>query len=179
MSVAFPTHVWKMANICKHIILWLFSHMCAFSHTYVSKSKHVWKKDLGVNIATCLVFFPNMLGKSQTSAKMHMCGILRTGLSVCKHICKKPNIWGKKYYVSTEYSHIVFLRHFEVRSCSFQLSFFQYSPIVFEGFCDKILLISVQSCLIYFPFHGEKKTISFMTSILQNLSHFDQQHWPQ
>ena len=44
MSVAFPTHVWKMANICKHIIVWLFSHMCAFSHTYVSKSKHVWKK---------------------------------------------------------------------------------------------------------------------------------------
>ena len=43
MSVAFPTHVWKMPNICKHIIVWLFSHMCAFSHTYVSKSKHVWK----------------------------------------------------------------------------------------------------------------------------------------
>ena len=43
MSVAFPTHVWKMANICTHIIVWLFSHMCAFSHTYVSKSKHVWK----------------------------------------------------------------------------------------------------------------------------------------
>ena len=44
MSVAFPTHVWKMPNICNHIIVWLFSHMCAFSHTYVSKSKHVWKK---------------------------------------------------------------------------------------------------------------------------------------
>ena len=43
-SVAFPTHVWKMPNICNHIIVWLFSHMCAFSHTYVSKSKHVWKK---------------------------------------------------------------------------------------------------------------------------------------
>jgi len=43
MSVAFPTHVWKMPNICKHIIVWLFAHMCAFSHTYVSKSKHVWK----------------------------------------------------------------------------------------------------------------------------------------
>ena len=42
-SVAFPTHVWKMPNICTDIIVWLFSHMCAFSHTYVSKSKHVWK----------------------------------------------------------------------------------------------------------------------------------------
>ena len=41
MSVAFPTHVWEMANICKHIIVWFFSHTCAFSHTYVSKSKHV------------------------------------------------------------------------------------------------------------------------------------------
>ena len=37
MSVAFPTHVWKMANICKHMIVWLFSHMCAFSQTYVLK----------------------------------------------------------------------------------------------------------------------------------------------
>ena len=44
MSVAFPTHVWKMPNICKYIIVWLFSHMCAFSRTYVLKSKHVWKK---------------------------------------------------------------------------------------------------------------------------------------
>ena len=43
-SVAFPTHVWKMPNICNHMVVWLFSHMCAFSHTYVSKSKHVWKK---------------------------------------------------------------------------------------------------------------------------------------
>ena len=51
MSVAFPTHVWKMPNICKYIIVWLFSHMCAFSRTYVLKSKHVWK-----NIPTCLVF---------------------------------------------------------------------------------------------------------------------------
>ena len=30
------------ANI--YIIVWPFPHMCAFSHTYVSKSKHAWKK---------------------------------------------------------------------------------------------------------------------------------------
>ena len=44
MSVAFPTHVWKMPNICKHTIVRFFSHMFAFSRTYLSKSKHVWKK---------------------------------------------------------------------------------------------------------------------------------------
>ena len=33
-----------MPNICKYIIVWLFSHMCAFSRTYLLKSKHVWKK---------------------------------------------------------------------------------------------------------------------------------------
>ena len=56
MSVAFPTHVWKMANICKHIIVWLFSHMCAFSHTYVSKSKHVWKIALRCKYTNVFVF---------------------------------------------------------------------------------------------------------------------------
>ena len=90
-SVAFPTHVWKMANICKHIIVWLFSHMCAFSHTYVSKSKHVWKiaprckytnvfgffqtcwiKVKHLPKLTCVVFytqvwlFSNIFAKSQT-----------------------------------------------------------------------------------------------------------------
>ena len=92
MSVAFPTHVWKMANICKHMIVWLFSHMCAFSHTYVSKSKHVWKiaprckytnvfgffqtcwiKVKHLPKLTCVVFytqvwlFSNIFAKSQTS----------------------------------------------------------------------------------------------------------------
>ena len=91
MSVAFPTHVWKMPNICKHIIVWLFSHMCAFSHTYVSKSKHVWKiaprckytnvfgffqtcwiKVKHLPKLTCVVFytqvwlFSNIFAKSQT-----------------------------------------------------------------------------------------------------------------
>ena len=91
MSVAFSTHVWKMANICKHMIVWLFSHMCAFSHTYVSKSKHVWKiaprckytnvfgffqtcwiKVKHLPKLTCVVFytqvwlFSNIFAKSQT-----------------------------------------------------------------------------------------------------------------
>ena len=91
MSVAFPTHVWKMPNICKHIIVWLFAHMCAFSHTYVSKSKHVWKiaprckytnvfgffqtcwiKVKHLPKLTCVVFytqvwlFSNIFAKSQT-----------------------------------------------------------------------------------------------------------------
>ena len=56
-SVAFPTHVWKMANICNHIIVWLFSHMCAFSQTYVSKSKHVWKKAPRCKYTNVFVFF--------------------------------------------------------------------------------------------------------------------------
>ena len=89
--VAFPTHVWKMPNICNHIIVWFFSHMCAFSHTYVSKSKHVWKKaprckytnvfgffqTCWVKVkhlpkCTCVVFytqvwfFPKIFAKSQT-----------------------------------------------------------------------------------------------------------------
>ena len=91
MSVAFPTHVWKMPNICKHIIVWLFAHMCAFSHTYMSKSKHVWKiaprckytnvfgffqtcwiKVKHLPKLTCVVFytqvwlFSNIFAKSQT-----------------------------------------------------------------------------------------------------------------
>ena len=91
MSVAFPTHMWKMPNICKYIIVWLFSHMCAFSHTYVSKSKHVWKiaprckysnvfgffqtcliKVKHLPKLTCVVFytqvwlFSNIFAKSQT-----------------------------------------------------------------------------------------------------------------
>ena len=91
MSVAFPTHVWEMANICKHIIVWFFSHTCAFSHTYVSKSKHVWKiaprckytnvfgffqtcwiKVKHLPKLTCVVFytqvwlFSNIFAKSQT-----------------------------------------------------------------------------------------------------------------
>ena len=91
MSVAFPTHVWKIPNICTHIIVWLFSHMCAFSHTYVSKSKHVWKiaprckytnvfgffqtcwiKVKHLPKLTCVVFytqvwlFSNIFAKSQT-----------------------------------------------------------------------------------------------------------------
>jgi len=41
-----------------------------------------------------------MLGKSQTSDKMNMCGILHTGLAFLKHICKKSNMCGKNYHVS-------------------------------------------------------------------------------
>ena len=41
-----------------------------------------------------------MLGKSQTSAKMNMCGILHTGLAFLKHICKKSNMCGKNYPVA-------------------------------------------------------------------------------
>ena len=41
-----------------------------------------------------------MLDKSQTSAKMNMCGILHTGLAFLKHICKKSNMCGKNYHVS-------------------------------------------------------------------------------
>ena len=35
MSVAFPTHVWKMPNICKYKIVWLFSHVCFFPYICV------------------------------------------------------------------------------------------------------------------------------------------------
>ena len=97
MSVAFPTHVWKMPNICKHIIVWLFAHMCAFSHTYVSKSKHVWKiaprckytnvfgffqtcwvKVKHLPNKTCVLFYtqvwllPSIFVKSQTCVKITM-----------------------------------------------------------------------------------------------------------
>ena len=97
MSLAFPTHVWKMPNICKHIVAWLFSHMCAFSQTYVSKSKHVWKIALRCKYTnvfgffqtcwvkvkhlpkcTCVVFYtqvwllPNIFVKSQTCVKITM-----------------------------------------------------------------------------------------------------------
>ena len=37
-----------------------------------------------------------MMGKSQPSAKMHMCASLHTCLACSKHICKKPNMCGKK-----------------------------------------------------------------------------------
>ena len=40
--------------------------MCAFSRTYLSKPKHVWKKAPRCKYTNVFGFFPNMLGKSQT-----------------------------------------------------------------------------------------------------------------
>ena len=76
MSVAFPTHVWKMPNICKTIIVWLFSHMCAFSRTYLLKSKHVWKKAPRCKYTNVFVFFQTCWVKVKQS------------LDFSKHICK-------------------------------------------------------------------------------------------
>ena len=95
MSLTFPTHVWKMPNICKPIVVWLFPHMCAFSRIYVLKPKHVWKKaprckytnmfvffhtclvkDKHLPNKTCVVFYtqvwllPNIFVKSQTCVKI-------------------------------------------------------------------------------------------------------------
>ena len=84
MSVAFPTHVWKKPNIFKHIIVWLFSHMCAFSHTCVSKSKHVWKIAPRCKDTNVFGFFPNMLGKSQT---LNFCFFFKFS-TLCFHLIK-------------------------------------------------------------------------------------------
>merc|ERR1712004_344215 len=100
-------------------------HVSGFSHTCVENAKHLQTYNcvafcthvclfpyLCVKIQTCVEnstqvkiyqrvwFFPNMLGKSQTSAKMNMCGILHTGLAFLKHICKKSNMCGKNYHVA-------------------------------------------------------------------------------
>ena len=64
MSVAFPTHVWKMPNICKCTIVRLFSHMYAFSRTYVLKSKHVWKKAPRCKYTNVFVFFQTSASSS-------------------------------------------------------------------------------------------------------------------
>ena len=90
MSVAFPTHVWKMANICKHIIVWLFSHMCAFSHTYVSKSKHVWKKAPRCKYTNVFGFFQTCWVKVKHLPKCnftHRFGFFLTYLQ--KQTCKE------------------------------------------------------------------------------------------
>ena len=90
MSVAFPTHVWKMPNICNHIIVWLFSHMCAFSHTYVSKSKHVWKKAPRCKYTNVFGFFQTCWVKVKHLPKCnlkHRFGFFLTYLQ--KQTCKE------------------------------------------------------------------------------------------
>ena len=47
----------KCLTFAKHIIVWLFSHMCAYSRTYLSKSKHVWKKAPRCKNTNVFVFF--------------------------------------------------------------------------------------------------------------------------
>ena len=127
MSVAFPTHVWKMPNICKHIIVWLFAHMCAFSHTYVSKSKHVWK------IAPRCKY-TNVFGFFQT------CWVK------VKHLpkCNFTHRFG------------FFLIYLQKQTCKEKTNMFSLNTTILFFFvgneCDKILLISAQFCLIYFPF---------------------------
>ena len=89
-SVAFPTHVWKMPNICNHIIVWLFSHMCAFSHTYVSKSKHVWKKAPRCKYTNVFGFFQTCWVKVKHLPKCnftHRFGFFLTYLQ--KQTCKE------------------------------------------------------------------------------------------
>ena len=122
MSVAFPTHVWKMPNICKHIIVWLFSHMCAFSHTYVSKSKHVWKKAPRCKYTNVFGFFQTCWVKVKHLPKCnlkHRFGFFLTYLQ--KQTCKeKTNMFSLNttilfFFVGNE--------DFVIRSCSFQRNF--------------------------------------------------------
>ena len=97
-SVAFPTHVWKMPNICNHIIVWLFSHMCVFSHTYVSKSKHVWKKAPRCKYTNVFGFFQTCWIKVKHLPKLtcvvftHRFGFLQIFLEKNKPVCKKPHM---------------------------------------------------------------------------------------
>ena len=102
MSVAFPTHVWKMPNICKHIIVWLFSHMCAFSHTYVSKSKHVWKIAPRCKYTNVFGFFQTCWVKVKHLPKW-TCVVFYTQVWLFSNIF----VW-KKLSCFTEYSLIVF-----------------------------------------------------------------------
>ena len=121
-SVAFPTHVWKMPNICNHIIVWLFSHMCAFSHTYVSKSKHVWKKAPRCKYTNVFGFFQTCWVKVKHLPKCnftHRFGFFLTYLQ--KQTCKeKTNMFSLNttilfFFVGNE--------DFVIRSCSFQRNF--------------------------------------------------------
>ena len=89
-SLAFPTHVWEMPNICKHIIVWFLSHMCAFSQTYVSKSKHVWKKAPRCKYTNVFGFFQTCWVKVKHLPKCnlkHRFGFFLTYLQ--KQTCKE------------------------------------------------------------------------------------------
>ena len=127
MSVAFPTHVWKMPNICKHIIVWLFSHMCAFSHTYVSKSKHVWKIAPRCKYTNVFGFFQTCWVKVKHLPKW-TCVVFYTQVWLFSNIFAKSQTCVEK----TIMFHWIFPYRFFMEI--------------------KILLISAQFCLIYFHF---------------------------
>ena len=127
MSVAFPTHVWKMANICKHIIVWLFAHMCAFSHTYVSKSKHVWKIAPRCKYTNVFGFFQTCWIKVKHLPKL-TCVVFYTQVWLFSNIFAKSQTCVEK----TIMFHWIFPYRFLMEI--------------------KILLISAQFCLIYFHF---------------------------
>ena len=127
MSVAFPTHVWKMANICKHIIVWLFSHMCAFSHTYVSKSKHVWKIAPRCKYTNVFGFFQTCWVKVKHLPKW-TCVVFYTQVWLFSNIFAKSQTCVEK----TIMFHWILPYHFLMEI--------------------KISLISAKFCLIYFHF---------------------------
>ena len=127
MSVAFPTHVWKMPNICKHIIVWLFAHMCAFSHTYVSKSKHVWKIAPRCKYTNVFGFFQTCWVKVKHLPKW-TCVVFYTQVWLFSNIFAKSQTYVEK----TIMFHWIFPYRFLMEI--------------------KILLISAQFCLIYFHF---------------------------
>ena len=139
MSVAFPTHVWKMPNICKHIIVWLFSHMCAFSHTYVSKSKHVWKIAPRCKYTNVFGFFQTCWIKVKHLPKL-TCVVFYTQVWLFSNIFAKSQTCVEK----------TIMFHW-ILPCRFLMEI-------------KISLISAKFCLIYFHFR-EMYTIWFMTWI--------------
>ena len=93
------------ANI--YIIVWLFPHMCAFSHTYVSKSKHAWKKAPRCQYINVFGVFHTWWVKANHLPKC-ICVLVYTHVWLVLNIFVKSQtcVEKKNYFVFIEYTHM-------------------------------------------------------------------------
>ena len=101
--------------------------MCAFSHTYVSKSKHVWKIAPRCKYTNVFGFFQTCWVKVKHLPKW-TCKVFYTQVWLFSNIFAKSQTWVEKIIMF----HWIFPYNFLMEI--------------------KILLISAQFCLIYFHF---------------------------
>ena len=125
-----------MPNICNNIIVWLFSHMCAFSHTYLSKSKHVWNKAPRCKYTNVFGFFQTGWVKVKHLPKC-TCVVFYARVWLFADIFAKSQTCGEKTIMFPPNIPILFFEAFCDKIMLISTIMFPISYIGFEGFCDR------------------------------------------